>query len=209
MRDRFQKFLLLISRIRYSKDKHLYIGVFAFMALLLFIFFGLYIKMRADLKVRDNILESYYDQPQPGKDIQEPGRDKIKVYICGEVIRPGVYEISREARVSDVLKLAGGPGPDAALQSINLARRVTDEEKISVPSLEDIKSQEQKSSGLININSASQHLLETLPGIGPATAENILEYREKEGPFKKIEDIKEVWGIGDKKFQEIKGLISV
>ncbi len=209
MRDRFQKFLLLISRIRYSKDKHLYIGVFAFMALLLFIFFGLYIKMRADLKVRDNILESYYDQPQPGKDIQEPGRDKIKVYICGEVIRPGVYEISREARVSDVLKLAGGPGPDAALQSINLARRVTDEEKISVPSLEDIKSQEQKSSGLININSASQHLLETLPGIGPATAENILEHREKEGPFKKIEDIKEVWGIGDKKFQEIKGLISV
>ncbi len=209
MRDRFQKFLLLISRIRYSKDRHLYIGVFAFMALLLFIFFGLYIKMRADLKVRDNILESYYDQPQPGKDIQEPGRDKIKVYICGEVIRPGVYEISREARVSDVLKLAGGPGPDAALQSINLARRVTDEEKISVPSLEDIKSQEQKSSGLININSASQHLLETLPGIGPATAENILEYREKEGPFKKIEDIKEVWGIGDKKFQEIKGLISV
>ncbi len=202
MKERLHKFLLLIDRIKYRRDRHYYLAVFIFMAILVIIFSGLYVKMRSDIGVRDNILKSYYDEPQA-----ENREEKIKVYICGQVTRPGVYEINPDSRVSDVLELAGGAGPDAQLDSLNLARRVVDEEKIYVPCIQE--TEEHTGSGLVNINSAGQQLLETLPGIGPATAKNIIEYRDLQGPFKTIEDIQKVWGIGEKKYQEIRDLISV
>lgn len=202
LKEKLQKLLLFIDSIKYRRDRHFYWAVLAFMAVLLTIFAGLYLKVRSDVQVRDNVLESYYeDQPR------EQSGKLVKVYICGEVVRPGVYALDPESRISDALELAGGPGPEAVLESLNLARRVVDEEKILVPGEKDLEQTDQ--SGLVNINTASQQVLETLPGIGPATAQNIIQYRDSEGSFTSIQDIQKVWGIGEKKFSEIKDLISV
>ncbi|MGM0365255.1 MAG: helix-hairpin-helix domain-containing protein [Actinomycetota bacterium] len=202
MKEKLHKLLLFIERVKYRRDRHFYVVLFAFMAVLLAVFTGLYVNMKADIAVRDNILESYYDGSSA-----EQEEEKIKVYICGQVARPGVYDIDLGSRVSDVLELAGGPGPDAALNSMNLARKVADEEKVYVPSEKD--TEEAAGSGLVNINSAGQQVLETLPGIGPATAKKIIEYRQSRGPFINIEDIQKVGGIGEKKFEALKDLISV
>ncbi len=202
IKEKVQKLLLRIGSIKYRRDRHFYWAVLAFMAVLLIIFFGLYMKVRADVQVRDNVLESYYDDSSSAQP-----KELVKVYVCGEVVRPGVYALDPESRVSDALALAGGPGPEAVLESLNLARRVVDEEKILVPGKKHLEQTDQ--SGLVNINTASQQVLETLPGVGPATAQNIIQHRDSEGPFTSIQDIQKVWGIGEKKFSEIKDLISV
>jgi len=202
MKEKLYKLLLFTDRIKYRKDRHFYLALFVFMAILLAIFTGVYLKMKADLRVRDNILQSYYDDgPLEQEDI------KIKVYVCGQVARPGVYDVSPGSRVSDLLELAGGATSEAALESVNLARKVSDEEKIYIPSSKE--TEESMAGVLVNINAAGQQALESLPGIGPATAKNIIDYREFNGPFKNIEEIQKVGGIGEKKFQAIKDLISV
>ena len=155
----------------------------------------------------------------------EPGRSEpeetkiIKVYIAGAVKEPGVYETENGARVDDLLKLAGGPTDDADLLRINLAAYVTDAQRIIVPaagdSTEDIYIENEfgaeasADDGLININAASSSQLETLPGIGPARAKAIIDYRESNGDFKSIEGIKNVSGIGDAIFNGLKDKITV
>ena len=146
----------------------------------------------------------------------------IKVYICGEVRNPGVYDIENGARVIDLLEIAGGEGKDACLEIINLAETVFDGQRIYIPSLEEISSsnflffgsdyQENRNyaeSRTININNAGLTELESLPGIGPVTANNIIEYRNKTGLFKAKEEIKNVTGIGEKKYEKIKKYISI
>lgn len=195
--EKFYRLKLFLDRLRYCREKHFYLMVAAFLVVLLAVFSGLYLKMKADLKTKDNILESYCDP-------QDASTAMVTVYICGRVARAGVYEVEAGARVSDVLAMAGGPGKDAGLEAINLARKVIDEEKIFIPA-----AGQSQGSSLISINSASSQLLQTLPGIGPATAQKIVDYRQQQGPFNTVEDLKKVAGIGDKKFQDIKDLISI
>lgn len=156
--------------------------------------------------------------------ISDPNQktDKIKVYICGSVKNPGVYEIDEGARVIDILEVAGGQSENACPEIINLAQPVVDGQRIYVPSREEITggsslfftenlSNDYYSSDnrIININAANLEELETLPGVGPVIAQNIIEYRNRNGSFKKKEELKSVTGIGDKKYEEISKFISV
>jgi len=142
----------------------------------------------------------------------------IMVYISGQVYSPGVYELVKGDRVKDVVSLAGGLTKEADINNINLAKKISDEEKIYIPktgeqdvniqiSNDSITSNEQKGSK-ININICSSSELVSLPGIGDVIASRIIEYR-KTTPFSKIEELKNVSGIGDKKYDGIKELITV
>ncbi|MBU5455471.1 helix-hairpin-helix domain-containing protein [Caproiciproducens sp. MSJ-32] len=139
----------------------------------------------------------------------------IMVHISGEVYNPGLVELPRDSRVIDAVNLAGGLKKEADLDRINLAKKLEDEEKIYIPKVgEDINPVENfvdmqydNSSGKININMCTKEELMSLPGIGEVLAGRILEYREQ-NQFKNIEDIKNVSGIGEKKFESIKELIT-
>jgi competence protein ComEA len=136
--------------------------------------------------------------------------------IKGAVVNPGVYKINEGGRVVDLIELAGGLAEDADAAAINFALYVQDEMAIYVPRIGEnvnavlpVQVGETAGNGTVNLNSAQSSELQTLPGIGPAKAEAIIEYRETNGPYKSIEDLKEISGIGDKTFEKLKDLISV
>lgn len=139
----------------------------------------------------------------------------IMVHISGQVYKPGIVELELGKRVKDAVELAGGLKKDADLDKINLAKKLVDEEKIYIPEVGEEVSVElvtivnqEIGNGKININTCSKEDLISLPGIGDVTANKIIEYRAN-NKFNTIEDIKNVSGIGDKKFESIKELIIV
>ena len=144
---------------------------------------------------------------------------KIVVDIGGEVASPMVVELDEGSRVGDAIEAAGGITENADLTDINRAAFVEDGEKIYIPPAEiegeedgDASSSGQQASrgdGRININTADSAQLQELDGIGPATAQKIIDYRKENGRFSSIEDIKNVSGIGDKSFEKIKDRIKV
>ena len=158
---------------------------------------------------------------------EENSDNMIAVHIIGSVKNPGVVRLEEESRIEDVIEAAGGLTEDADITNVNLAFAVEDGMKVRIPSMYEEDDTEEyitedngdgiimsdesisSSSSLININTASQTELETLTGIGPSLATKIIEYREKNGDFKTIEDIKNVSGIGDTKFENIKDDIEV
>jgi len=146
-----------------------------------------------------------------------PTDKPIVVHISGAVPRPGVYALPQGARVQDVISAAGGFLAEAEKTDINLAAPLEDGQKLDIaymegaspvlatPGVEVITN----TTELIDINTASQAELETLPGIGPTTAQKIVEYREANGPFVSTEDIINVSGIGPGTYERIKDLITV
>lgn len=148
---------------------------------------------------------------------EEP--NKIVIYITGAVKQPGVYELSEGDRVKDAIEAAGGTLPEADLVNVNLAQKVRDEDKIYIPEIGELDNLSESydhtmpvisssDSDKIDINSAGLAELDQLPGIGPATAQKIIDYREQNGPFKTIEELKNISGIGDKKFEDLKDKIT-
>lgn len=145
----------------------------------------------------------------------EAAKPMIMVDIGGEVMSPMVAELEEGSRVEDAIKAAGGVTENADLTDINRAAFLEDGDKILIPSKlsqsgeEDSLSDTDKASSYaddrVNINTADSTELQTLNGIGPVTAEKIIEYRTEQGMFKSIEDIKNVSGIGDKTFEKFKG----
>ena len=152
----------------------------------------------------------------------------LRVHVGGAVAAPGVYDLAEGARVLDAVEAAGGFAEGAARDALNLARAVSDGEQVVVPSEADIAAQEAASAGVggvsagagasaptggasgkVNINTASAAQLDTLPGVGASTAEKIVADREANGPFKTVEDLKRVSGIGDKKFAALADAICV
>ncbi|WP_160721807.1 helix-hairpin-helix domain-containing protein [Bacillus sp. USDA818B3_A] len=149
--------------------------------------------------------------------------EKIMVDVKGQVKRPGVYESNTGERVMDVIGRAGGLTEQADQTQVNLAQHVEDEMVIYIPAKGEEEAAllmsnaagesaavgtEQKQ-GKININKADEQQLQTLPGVGPAKAAAIIEYRNTSGPFKAIEDLKNISGIGDKTFEKLKDSIVV
>jgi len=147
----------------------------------------------------------------------------IEVHVIGAVLRPGVYVFAEGARVQDAVTAAGGLSSDADLNSINLAAKLEDGQQLDVPYLGGAPATPAAtaafrvlpsaptatpSSQLININTASLSQLETLPGIGPTIAQNIIDYRTAHGPFAHIEDIMNVAGVGPATFDNVKDLIT-
>ena len=149
---------------------------------------------------------------------------KIKVYVTGEVNAPGVIELEEGARIQDAIEGAGGINSNANLKDINLAYEVSDGEKIYIPNISEESSEDGQnqsfmfgsdsktstsSSGKVNINKATATELTTVPGIGASTAEKIVTYRNENGKFKSVEEIKNVSGIGASKYESMKDYITV
>jgi competence protein ComEA len=141
----------------------------------------------------------------------------LVVDISGCVKTPGVYETPDGTRLHEVIELAGGLKKKADIDAINQAEPVTDGQKILIPAkMESGKDDSgtasgeiSASSGKININQADSMSLQEIPGVGPATADKIIQYRESNGRFQSIEDLKNVSGIGEKTFEKMKDMICV
>lgn len=149
--------------------------------------------------------------------------EEIIVHIIGEVANEGIIKIKKDSRLVDVIEKAGGTTEEADLSKVNLAYQVKDGQKIYIPNINDKEIQEyiteepgdsiiiegKENKSKVNINTATQTELETLSGIGPSTALKIINYRKENGEFKQIEDIKNIPGIGEAKFENIKEEICV
>lgn len=138
----------------------------------------------------------------------------VSVHVAGEVKYPGVYELAGGSRIRDALELAGGPSEFADLNRINLASYVTDAQQILIPRARaenepDYYDENENYSKLVNINTADLRTLMTLPGVGEVTAGNIIAYREKNGRFNSVSDIKNVPRIGERTFETLCDLITV
>lgn len=155
---------------------------------------------------------------------------KITIFISGEVKSPGVVELYNEDRLMDGVKKCGGVTDEADMNRINLAMKISDEGHYIIPkigeeienvkdkgketvnqtqNLNDNKSEQNKENNKININNASLIELDSLPGVGEVTAQKIIDYREENTKFKSIEEIKNVKGIGENKFNNLKDYISI
>ncbi len=148
-------------------------------------------------------------QPRPGNPVAllpAPTSAPILIHVSGAVLNPGIYELELGSRAQDALDAAGGSLEDADLDRINLARVLIDGQQIHVPSFDEA---EEGFSLPININRASVEQLTLLPGIGPVSAEAIIDYRDLHGPFSNIEEIQNVSGIGPSTFDNIKALIDI
>lgn len=146
-------------------------------------------------------------------DVSEDVTGTIFVYVCGAVNNPGVVELPAGSRADDALQAAGGLAENACEDYVNLAARISDGEKLYFPDREEAQAWEQeqraKASGLVNINTAGQELLMTLPGIGESRANDIIDYREKNGLFQTIRDIQNVPGIKESIYEKIQDRIEV
>lgn len=171
-------------------------------------------------------LENTQNQVESENNIIE-NQNVIIVHITGEVKKTGILILPEGARIADAVEAAGGETKDADLDVINLAYVLEDGQKNYIPNKNEkqekayitkesgnnIISQGENNSKegntKVNINEANQSELEELPGIGPSIASRIIEYREQNGKFNKIEDLQNVKGIGDAKFRDIKDYVVV
>jgi competence protein ComEA len=152
----------------------------------------------------------------------------IFVHVLGAVAQPGLFEVAEDARVVDAVAAAGGLLPTADQTGVNLARLVSDGEQLYIPALGEVVPGEAGgtpggsgagtggagsagpgTTATVNLNTATAADLDTLPRIGPAMAQRILDYREAEGRFASIEDLRNVTGIGEKTFAALKDLVRV
>lgn len=135
---------------------------------------------------------------------------EVKVYVTGAVAKAGVYELAGGSRVEDAVKAAGGMTAEANADAINLAARVRDEMHVHVPQAGELSAGTGAGGAVqkISINSASAAQLESLPGIGQVTAKLIVDHRSKNGPFKTIEELRDLKLVNASTFEKIKDLIA-
>lgn len=142
----------------------------------------------------------------------EPVAAEIYVHILGQVARPGLYALPDGARAVDAVAAAGGFTPAADAGGVNLARFVSDGEQIVVPAIGEAvpgAAPGVGGDGRVNLNTADAAALDTLPGVGPATAQKILAWREQHGRFEAVEDLLAVGGIGEAKLDALRDLVTV
>lgn len=158
--------------------------------------------------------------------INNEEEELIVVHIAGAVNKEGIIRIKEGARIADIIESAGGLTQEADITNINLAYIVEDGQKIKIPNKQEVQEEKisEEETGKesliennetievntkININKAEQTELEQLPGVGPSTAIKIIEYRKENGKFQSIEEIKNVPGIGESKFNTMKEFITI
>ncbi|HWR64708.1 MAG TPA: helix-hairpin-helix domain-containing protein [Bellilinea sp.] len=146
-----------------------------------------------------------------------PAPTNLTIDITGAIVKPGVYQLPPNSHVLDAIQAAGGLRVDADVNTLNMAAELSDGQKIIVKTEGQLpvasdgieRSIPIEVNGLIDINTATAEQLDTLPGIGPTKASDIITYRQKNGAFDRIEDIQNVSGIGPATFEAIRNLISV
>lgn len=183
-----------------------------------------------------NQKEIFFEESKQENEVQERTEEtenkKIIVHVSGAVKNEGIVELEEGARVANAIEKAGGVRDDAYTKDINYALKLEDGMKIYVPTIEESKQEKEEvninsessnyiissnntktnenSNGQkVNINNADESELDELPGVGPSTAQKIIQYRKENGKFKSIDELKNVSGIGEAKFQKIKDLICV
>lgn len=194
--------------------------------LLIVIVVGVGIVLYKNINSEDNFVinrASDISENNPAIQIEVP---PLIIHIAGAVKIPGVYQLKSTDRIVDAVKIAGGATEEANLDLINLAALLKDGQKIIIPyktyseTGEEINtntynyvasaySSSGSTSAKININTANANMLQNLPGIGPVLSERIIEYRNQNGLFGMIDDIKDVSGIAEKKYEGIKDQICV
>ena len=212
--------------------------IIVIISIIIIIFICVFFYTRSNLENEYTELENY-NILQNETNIEEEQEDtsKIFIHVTGAVNNEGVVEIKEGSRIADAVEAANGFSADADISQINLAYQLEDGQKIYIPRITDeklvgdekilqkeyvtdeagddiiledeISNIKSKENEKININTAEQSELEEIPGVGEATAQKIIEYRKVNGKFKTIEDIKNVSGIGDSKFENMKEKICV
>lgn len=178
-----------------------------------------------ELVANQNNEENEQESETNENNTQEETKKEIVVHVTGEVKKEGVVYLEEGSRVVDAIKRAGGETKEADLSQVNLAYVLQDGQKIYIPNknekisayisenmgenVEENNTTTKKEGTKVNINTAGLEELDQLPGIGPAIAQRIIDYRKEHGEFKKVEDVQEVKGIGDAKYSEIKDSITV
>jgi competence protein ComEA len=148
--------------------------------------------------------------------------ERVTVHVAGAVAKPGVYDLDAAARVIDAIEAAGGGAPDADLNRLNLAAKIADGQRVLVQRVGEAAPAGSVSpggsgsaggsddpSGLVSLNSATQVELEALPGIGPTLAEAIITERERRGGFRSVNELRDVRGIGEKRFADLKDKVTI
>ncbi len=180
-----------------------------------------YVYLRKPQTISDEDLNIYEEEDIQEEEIkQEEDKKEIVVHVAGAINVEGIVFLKEGDRVSSAIEKAGGVTQDADMSQVNLAYQLEDGMKIYIPKIGEDKQELQenvtipnqvtneKKTTKVNINTATKEELETLPGIGKSTAEKIIKYRQENKRFSKIDEIKEVSGIGDAKFNSIKDLIT-
>lgn len=167
--------------------------------------------------------------PQEPRHDDEPtgsltGAESLTVHVAGAVGRPGLVRVPVGARVADAIEAAGGVVLDAETSGLNLAREVVDGERLDVPRLGEVVADDPvdgitqesgegggavRADGTLDLNRADGDDLEQLPGVGPVLSQRILEWREANGPFTEVGQLRDVAGIGEKTFQSLAPLVGV
>jgi competence protein ComEA len=146
---------------------------------------------------------------------EPPPTRKVVVHVVGQVYKPGLYSLPEGSRVDDAIKRAGGPKPKAALALVNLAAPVADGQQVVVPSNREAAqalaggSMAGGAGGPVHLNSATLDQLDELPGIGPVTAQKILDYRSEHGAFGSVEELDAVPGIGPATLDELRDFVDL
>ncbi len=202
-------------------------------ALFIFLFIYIYKNLYESENSSEIILNNDINQIQNEQVNEKIGiineKEKVIIHVVGEVNSPGVVTLEEGARIIDAINAAGGKTEEADLSKINLAYVVEDGTQIYIPRINENLNQvelisteagqsvvinnsninEEENNTKVNINTANKEKLETLPGIGETTAQKIIDYREQNGKFTKIEDLQNVSGIGEAKFNSLKDKITV
>ena len=146
---------------------------------------------------------------------EAPARSVLVVHVVGEVRRPGLYRLRDGARTADAVHRAGGALRDADLAAVNLAAPLVDGIQILVPVRTDTAGASSgtragagASSGPVSLSSATLDELDQLPGVGPVTAQKILDYRTEHGPFASVDDLDAVPGIGPTRIEQLRELVT-
>jgi competence protein ComEA len=148
--------------------------------------------------------------PTPGASSSGLPTESLLVHVLGAIARPGLYELRSGDRTLDAIAAAGGFTDDADRDHLNLAKPLTDGEQLRVPVIGEAPViAAEASDGRVNLNSADAAALDTLPRVGPAMAERIIQWRDDNGGFTAVEDLLSVTGIGQKTFDSLKDLVTV
>ena len=240
------KFKIIISKIKKLDKDYIIIGIIIISVITFMVLNIGKVKEFEEKETTGNIEKNITVSEENKDDKEKEGNEEDKkenissetgifVHIDGYVNNPGVYQIKENERINVLIEKAGGLKNGYSIKNINLAAKLSDGDKVYIPSVEEEKTLGNQNNNIsvntvgkhtnngnnsnnnvnitknnkININTANVSELKQITGIGESTANKIIDYRQNVGKFKKIEDIKEVKGIGDSKFESLKNKITI